>query len=183
MKKYILLLITGLLLWFTNFVNAWYNISTLPDDGFDPDRVEISYSEFWYYWFETLIKTWDFTFWWAWVGFNLYTCPVWFELYNDTIYWCNWWDISFDLNISNLIIYWSSAPGWLVMWDFWFLEEPAPAIELNNYSSILDTTALGWINEAWNIASSKIWIIALTFLGFSLFILILGLVYRAFKKK
>lgn len=53
---------------------------------------------------------------------------------------------------------------------------------MNALTSIVDNTASGAIAEAGQISSSNVWTIALTVLGFTLFIGLLGMIYRAFNK-
>lgn len=54
---------------------------------------------------------------------------------------------------------------------------------MNALTTIADTTASGAITEAWNIASSNVWVVALTVLGFTLFVAVISMIYRAFNRK
>jgi len=54
---------------------------------------------------------------------------------------------------------------------------------MNALTTIVDGTASWAIAEAGNISGSNVWVIAITVLGFSLFIGLLGMVYKAFNKK
>lgn len=54
---------------------------------------------------------------------------------------------------------------------------------MNALTTIADTTASGAITEAGLIASSNVWTISLTILGFTLFVWVLAMIYKAFGKK
>lgn len=78
---------------------------------------------------------------------------------------------------ENISLEWEITWTWLILneWDLniqcW--ENNALVVQMSN-------TTKGGINEAWQFSISNVWVIAITILGFTLFIGLLWMIYKAF---
>ena len=80
---------------------------------------------------------------------------------------------------------WDNLQVWNITWTWIILSETNinSVCWTNNWLTVVLSWTAKWsINEAWYISTSNIGVIAITILWFTLFIMLLGMIYKAFNK-